>query len=1625
MPELADIQAALNDLRQQQQTANDTARTARLTALALREELARVERSAAGEGLAQQIERQISAAEATASTQQTQAGALTGKIVDAAAGLIEISPVALAGQLGDNVPVLMFPVRLETKYAQENGSDVLRVRIFPDDIQVTAHDPVLSSAEIADGAAFWAERSRALTLPADERRAAEQGAWSLLAARAGGPRARFVARQTRPAGWPNPVAAAPQVSRPAAGGVPPTAKLMPDFFMVMALDESGQLIAEARGQPIADRLQMGPDPEAPAASLSRAANGRLAANDALMWLIDYNRALDAGMAVTVPLPGRVPIARVVALGLRFSLAPEAGAKALETLFDEHKFTRGIDLVRQGSPTNNTDSAESAFTTALTADEALVEQEVHGRSAVAVLDHAGKSDSQRLAEAMGIAFDAVKDWPTAEAEDVAHALAMNRALWPATIGAFLKDMTGNRLSAAQRSEIERFGLTYATGRSLLPALRVGSEPYGVLATSDMRSWVEPDDGEGTAPFDIIPNGLRWLREQFEKLEPQIAQVGRGSDPLAMTMRVIGQQASSVSFGSRRAVTDEVSWNTLHFKGVIPTFVLNWYSLLQSRKDAQFAALGINRAGLPFADLTFFVEADPWLGPVIDRDPEVPLSESDGLSRFDGARNYIDWLLTASTAELSGEVFRDADGNPVAAPRALLYRLLRHAWSALLSHSAQGIIARLRPEFIVGTAQSEEIINAGATKVVPGAEAANLQARAIGLTQNPAILGDYVMDLAKTGTAIDFTRVPEALPVQSQRDALKRLAPLPTAVLERLFAEHIDLVSYRLDAWATGLVARRLDLMRRQSRRERGIYIGAYGYVEKLTPKPVAAAVNPEELPPSLSGPEAVTEAPGNGGFVMAPSLTHGVTAAVLRNAYLTHADPTSRQTMSVNLTSRRVRTAMSFIEGMRAGQDLAALLGYQLERGLHENHPGIELDAFIYELRARFPLVSRRLTGVPEGTPAEQIEARNVIDGNDLLTHVRGKAYPYAVGGLPAAGTPAAAAIIAEIDRLADSLDAASDLLTAEGVHQAVTSNIDRARGALAAVTDGEMPPMPDVVATPRSGRVFTQRVALMLPPAAAGWTAPASPRAAANMRLNAWLVAQLPPPVEIGIAVRPSAGAAATLTLDDTDLDAIDIVLMCGDRQGDGSSELERYLADAWRSTRNFGDDVVTLHADPPAGPGQPAAFIVFDAAGGTAPTPLAVLMPQLRALRRLIAEGRGLTAQDFRLPSDLGRAAQDNPKGFALDGAGDIADLPATCAAANTALAAEHTALDAELTVLEPAYVAVAADKTAFNAAAWTAPLTEIRKRLRAIARFGAPEAVPRSAASVTVMSGLLLFEQAKAVAAAIKKRLEQAAIALAPLPAGAVLPDADAEARRKAGRLDRRLDNIGDAARQLLGASYRAQAPFEFAVAARTEIEARIAAPIESDALALEAWMQSLARVRPRIADLALVSAAAQWTTGAEPQLLPVQLPMRAGDPWIGKAWTSAPAAGDIMSVMTVDCPAAVTGPLEGLLVDDWTELVPTPKETVGVTFNYDRPNAAAPQALLLACPPKADGRWSWQELVGTVTDTFDRARLRAIEPDILHTTGLFQALPMTVMPFTEVTGLVSTYLNRDHLTLIQGVK
>ena len=112
-----------------------------------------------------------------------------------------------------------------------------------------------------------------------------------------------------------------------------------------------------------------------------------------------------------------------------------------------------------------------------------------------------------------------------------------------------------------------------------------------------------------------------------------------------------------------------------------------------------------------------------------------------------------------------------------------------------------------------------------------------------------------------------------------------------------------------------------------------------------------------------------------GFVHAPSLEHARAAAVLRG----RLDARPAGDLAINLWSDRVRHARWLLAQMSAGQSLAALLGYRIERLLVDSGLGSHVD----DLRTRFPLAES----------AEGDVARPRLDG--LAAHEAWAAAPSA------------------------------------------------------------------------------------------------------------------------------------------------------------------------------------------------------------------------------------------------------------------------------------------------------------------------------------------------------------------------------------------------------------------------------------------------------------------------------------------------------------------------------------------------------------------------------------------------------------------------------------------------------
>jgi hypothetical protein len=630
--------------------------------------------------------------------------------------------------------------------------------------------------------------------------------------------------------------------------------------------------------------------------------------------------------------------------------------------------------------------------------------------------------------------------------------------------------------------------------------------------------------------------------------------------------------------------------------------------------------------------------------------------------------------------------------------------------------------------------------------------------------------------------------------------------------------------------------------------------------------------------------------------------------------------------------------------------------------------------------------------------------------------VRGRAYPYDLTGLPddgAAATPnskaQAAAVRAEFDSLADAMDAIADLMLAESVHQVVQGNYDRAKGVLQSITEGTSPPDPQVIETPRSGRSLTFRLVLPLDPVAGGgWNAALTPRAASNAALNHWLTAMFPSPADIQWQVTEGAKPPVFLSLETLGLEPLDCVLMAGDHLGDFSSELERYLVHDYRVAHALPDAMLTAirTSDAIALPGGPV-LLIDPRAAAAGKIALASLMPLMKALGRLASKSRPLNARDFELASEAQEVESANPKGFddGLAPLKDLADLKSRIEAGYARLDTANSALKTFLAAtIAPLLAALNADPAHAVVAQWAVALPQLRGLMVAVCRVGVPEALPTAGLDLLAANIQAQTAQAQATVAVVTARLAAARAALDttftdPLPADSV-----GAAHVRAFRTETLVQQYTDAGRQVFGSAYIALPLFRVHASAQPELGSALAAPVESDPLALEEWAQSLARVRSVSRDLATASAYCDWTDAAPQAPIALQLPVKAGVPWIGGKFGDALPAGEVASIVLFAPLPEIAQPLCGLLLDEWTELVPATKETTGIAFHFNRPNAMAPQALLLAVSPTLTGAWAWNNLVAVIDETFERARMRAVEPDMVMQSPYFQALPAVVSEFSK---------------------
>ena len=755
----------------------------------------------------------------------------------------------------------------------------------------------------------------------------------------------------------------------------------------------------------------------------------------------------------------------------------------------------------------------------------------------------------------------------------------------------------------------------------------------------------------------------------------------------------------------------------------------------------------------------------------------------------------------------------------------------------------------------------------------------------------------------------------------RASLQRLVGRPTAELDRLAASTLDTVSHRLDAWETSVATRRLEAVR--TARGSGSYVGGFGYVEDLRP----------------------SAEPVSRGYLHAPSVPHASTAAILRSGHIARGESPDG-TLAVDLSSTRVRRALDLLEGVRRGQPIGALLGYRFERSVRDRR--MTLAKYILPMRQLTP-IAHASTG-PEGDASvESIAARDVVDGIALLEAWRPNPTAYFDRLSLPVSTTDRTDLNSLLEQLDDLLDAVSDLLLAESVHQAVMGNPERSAAALDAMDKQQ--PLPDVgvVRTPRTATGLSHRLVLLLGAAtpAPGWVT-GDPRRAADPRVDAWCGAVLGRPgrYQFAAEVRDAEGEVLqklTAKLPALKLSALSTVLACA-AAGSGTTELEQRLALHFGTliTASGAAEIVLLD-DPPTGAG-PTALGLRD------------LLDLGAQVQQLLASGRQADARTLLPDTERVEAGLD------------LADLKSRADAAVAALRAAVTRLEA-LTA--------------------TSDTDAMVDALLAAADAGAPGAVPGAEPP---------FEQVTRVALAGRRSLDA-------LTASATefAKTAHEDAAVAAHHLERIRTVMGQGfpvvGRFSLPAPKAGAEDFRASLTASTADPALLTDPAAGP---VPSWLMTHAHVRPSAARLTRVLEGAEMLGGGLglTNLHVAQLPHRPGAFWVGRRFTTPPPPTTSLVFHAAARPA-YDKPMAGLVLDQWTEAIPSDIETTGVSFHFDAPGARAPQTMLIATPTDAAAtRWSVDTLAGTVREAIALARIRGLDIDDVDAAARF--LPAAYLPF-----------------------
>lgn len=1489
----------------------------------------------------------------------------------------------LAGTVATSHPLLLLPVRLETRFAPRRtgtGTDLL-LRVYPDDIHIDSHEPGVTTEEERWGAQFW--QQVAAVPPGPEQLERKRQAWQQLTERFGATRAAWIANALDPA------RSQAVTRRDDTWTRAPYTQVLPDRWVAIGY-RGDRAHVTAWGKPIPETVAVGP---APRGTTLIEDNGLPPIDEGMRWLTDFDAAEAVGMGLRIPLSdedAQAGFDRVVVLGTKASWDAATTATRLAQLFDAHHYTGGLAFIGQNVPTNNSAEASSGYRSTGSPAAETLEIELG-----APLAQPG-SDGEVTAKALGLPTSIFAHVQGAGGSEQRHAAAMNAALLALCDSALLRQLSEKTGAEFLRAHFAQF--MRAAGP--LPALRIDTQPYGLLPVAALDRWMSKTTADAESALAVWWQAQRRLLRHYTR---RALHTLTENNPVVM----LAQEATSCRYTMREF--PEASITPPVPRALIPAALRN---------------LILNRA--------LAAPHDPTLDALLtlpESTRQALLAESIDLATF----RFDAWATSLATRRLAA--LRHADSTGV--------RLGGYGWVEQVRRAAPleavptpppGVSTPLaRSATNKGYVHTPSLGHAAAAAVLRSGylsqeHAAGEKPFAVDLSSERVHRAKWLLDGVRQGQSLSallgyrferglhdrgLDRYIHRFRALTSLKENKRFADIHEKLgrSERTAREVAALYAQRDQAAGRAADARALKAEREGRAQTYRLQLDTIALVAQQAQ---AADAQVAQATQALTQQQAAKPQ----GKVIQPSVRRYAVQLLEERDLDLWADRADQLMQAQSVATAQAAVAHQALSAKAGARAMAERAQATL---LNANDPGsipaaqaaitreetmvaeFDRQALAKEggqrgkaeadlAAARAELAARLSQQWNEAL--ESLPATNVVDG--LALQRRWKAsqqrkspqspwdtttipFGNTTLGFPAPGTNDFTSLVAQLQALDDLVDSVGDSVVAESVYQLVQGNPLRSGATLDAIATGEMPPPElDVIRTPRTGIGLTHRLCALFPMSAgtspSTWpTQQPSARAQAEPVLNAWVATLLPNPALVRCKaeyVNPQDGQvyqAVETALTALALAPLDAVYMAEATDRAQRGELEQ----RW---------IAHLHRTRPASvPAEATVRLQFGRAPGWTNDLVSIgeFCEVTRTVRRLLSNARSIDGRDLSLP--------ESPAASGLD----TQEFTGRVTQARQSLTAAHRTLQ-NLLPADPS----TGDGAQPN-------LDVLRTALFHLASFGIAGAVPIDIGGTGAETRSVLLTQARSVAVEAGRRLERIAEADRTFDAAGATPEE---------RRDHDLSNL----RIVFGTDFLALPRMVASNAAQLSEAFGASLSLQAnDPLAATTWFQRVAYVRPGAMRMqAAMLYAETMGNGASLQLQVGQLPFSSQDRWV-----ALPGAPDhtiprgrlsLVAQITTAQPLRFDQPFTGLLIDDWVETVPSRHETTGVTFHFDQPNSAPPQAVLLAVPADQRTTWDLNSLEAILQETMELIRLRAVSPGSrAETVWVEDGLPEGATPFGDGEG------------------